>query len=172
MNFLLYVRNGIGRLLDLSGVLAGLIIAIIGFIITWGAISRYLLITSYWVLPVSIYLFIATSFLSAAYAIKKGEHVKVDIITRHFSKKTKKIVDTFTSSLALVFFFYLSWRCWKMVIHSYEGGVSDLSLLEIPLWIPQSFVFLGSLLMCLSLIWYMLTFLLDDNETKITENKL
>jgi C4-dicarboxylate transporter, DctQ subunit len=164
MNSLIFINRMIEKLLDLAGILAGILIAIIGFMVTWGAISRYLFIPSHWVEPYSIYLFIASSFLGAAYAMKRGEHICVDILISSLSDSKKKVVNIFTSILALAFFSYLTWRSAAMVTHAYHAKTTDLSLLEIPLWIPQSFVFLGAVLMCLSLIWHMINIFIGVNS--------
>lgn len=172
MNSLILLRDFISRILDLAGILAGFLVGVIGFIVTWGVISRYFFIPSYWVEPYSIYLFVASSFLGASYAMKKGEHVSVDILTSAFPPTVRKVVDLFTSIIALIFFIYLTWRSMLMVSHSYQNGTKDLSILEIHLWIPQSFVPLGSLLLCLSLIWHMINVLLRTEKANPSENNI
>jgi C4-dicarboxylate transporter DctQ subunit len=167
MNSLILLRKVIAKLLDLSGILAGILIAVIGIISTWGVISRYFFLPSHWIEPYSIYLFIASSFLGAAYAMKRGEHINVDILISTLSNTARKIVNIFTSTIALVFFIYLTWRSTVMVIDAYKAKTTDLTLLEIPLWFPQSFVLLGAFLMCLSLIWHMINILL---VTAVEEN--
>lgn len=171
MSFLTSIKNIIEKLLDLAGILAGILIAIIGFIVTWGAISRYLFIPAHWIEPYSIYLFIASSFLGAAYAMKKGEHINVDLILNLLPALARKVVNILTSTLALIFFIYLTWRSAVMVRGAFEAQTKDLSLLEIPLWIPQSFVLLGAALMCLSIIWHMMNILTGANtDKKPTDN--
>ncbi|WP_138416338.1 TRAP transporter small permease [Aquibacillus sediminis] len=164
MKVLIVLKKFLSSLLDLSGIIAGFIIAIVGVMVSWGVIARYFFIPSYWVEPYSIYLFIGASFLGAAYAMKKGEHVKVDILIRVLSPVVRKGVDLLTASLAFVFFIYLTWRSTLMVKHSYQSKTTDLSLLEIYVWIPQSFVVLGSILMCLSIIWYVLNIITPDDK--------
>jgi C4-dicarboxylate transporter DctQ subunit len=154
MKTLRLIHRSLGNLLNLSGILAGTAICAIGFSVTWGAISRLLYMPAHWVEPFSVYLFIAASFLGAAYAMKKGEHIKVDILTRRLPEKVRAGVEMFTSLLAFIFFAYLTWHSTMMAHRSFLRETTDLSLLEIPIWIPQSFVPLGSILMCLSLIWY------------------
>lgn len=168
MKSLILIRSVIGKILNFSGVLAGLLLVIIGFIVTWGVISRYFFLPSYWIEPYSIYLFIASSFLAGAYAMKTGEHIKIDILISNLSTRARKFLDIVTSLIAFAFFIYLTWRSTVMVMQSYHNETKDLSILEIHLWIPQSFVALGSILMCLSLIFHILTILL----VKVTEGSL
>lgn len=172
MDFLNLIRNGIGKLLEFSGLLAGLMLVIISLMITWGAIARYMLMPAHWVEPFSIYLFIASSFLGAAYAMKKKEHINVDILIRLLPTKVRKVIELLTSIVALCFFIYLTWRSFEMIQQTFNIGTTDLSLLQIPLWIPQSFVLLGAILMCLSLIWHMINIFLNEEPEDLPIDKV
>lgn len=46
-------------------------------------------------LEVQWYLFAATFLLAAAYTLLNGEHVKIDVIYTHFSKRTQMWIDIF-----------------------------------------------------------------------------
>ncbi len=167
MKGLVIVNNIISKILSLSGILAGIMIVIIGFIVTWGSIARYMLISSLWVDPVSVYLFIAASFLGTAYAMKLREHVRVDIIIRLLPPKYKLSLDIGTSLLALLFFSYLTWQSFLMTMNSFHENITDLSLLRIPLWIPQSFVPLGALVLCLGIIWHIMNLCYPFEKNKV-----
>ncbi len=160
MKVLIRLNQIIDRLLDFSGLMAGLLIASIGFIVTIGTIFRYFSYPLHWVEPISIYFFIASSFMGAAYAMKKGEHIRVDILISNLSHRNRDLLDIFTSVIALLFSLLLMWKGCEMVFRTFSSGQKDLSLLEIPLWIPQLFVPLGGLLLSLAIIrriiikWY------------------
>ena len=46
-------------------------------------------------LEIQWYLFAATFLLAAAYTLLNGEHVKIDVIYTHFSKRTQMWIDIF-----------------------------------------------------------------------------
>ncbi|CAN1511220.1 FcbT2 TRAP-type mannitol/chloroaromatic compound transport system, small permease component [Rhabdaerophilaceae bacterium] len=57
------------------------------------------------------YLFGAVFMLGAAYTFLKNEHIRIDVVTSHFSKRTRDWIDVFGHIFFLVPF------CWIMVWH-------------------------------------------------------
>jgi TRAP-type mannitol/chloroaromatic compound transport system permease small subunit len=56
--------------------------------------------------------------LGGGYALLTNTHVKVDIIYDRFSKRTKAIIDLFSSSFLFLFLGVLLWQTSKMSLHS------------------------------------------------------
>ena len=152
MKILNLIRDAIGKVSDLSGILAGISIFLVSIFITWGVIARYFLFPSHWVEPVSVYMFIAAAFLAMPYAMKKMDHIRVDLIVSKLPGNLARITDTITLTLAVVFFFYLTWRGFELASSSYTRNTKDLSIIQVPLWIPQIFLAVGSILLTLSII--------------------
>ncbi|TSI08985.1 TRAP transporter small permease [Lysinibacillus sp. BW-2-10] len=147
-----FVLKGIDHLLNFSGILAGISILLITFFVTWGVIARLFHIEAPWIEPVSVYMFVASSYLATSYAMKNLEHIRVDILIQQFSIKIRKVLDTVLMLLSLFFFTYVTWRAFHMFQNSFERKTTDLSLLQVPLWIPQIFVFVGFVFLCLAII--------------------
>ena len=97
------VIKTIDYIIDLSGIFASLCIFFTCFFVSWGVIARYFYISAHWVEPVTIYMFIATAFLTISYTMKKNEHVRVDILTSKLSDKTQKILETILMSFCVIF---------------------------------------------------------------------
>lgn len=162
----------ISRIIEGAGVIAGLLIFIIAIMILLGIGGRNMMIPVYWVEPLSVYFFIATSYIAAAYAMYRSEHIKVDILFSRFSNKTKKVLESVLMVISLVFFSYLTKYSWAMAHRSYMNNAKDLSIMQIPIWIPQSTLVIGYVLLCLAIIRHLLLLLFkDENEAK-NENSL
>ena len=71
-----------------------LLIAVI--ICTGNALVRYLfkMSSNSW-LEIQWYLFAALFMLASAYTLKRDEHVRIDVVTSHFSKRTQVWIDLF-----------------------------------------------------------------------------
>lgn len=71
-----------------------LLIAVI--ICTGNALVRYLfkMSSNSW-LEIQWYLFAAVFLLASAHTLKRDEHVRIDVITSHFSKRTQVWIDLF-----------------------------------------------------------------------------
>lgn len=146
------VIKGIDRLLNFSGIVAGISILLITFCVTWGVIARLFYIDASWVVPVSVYMFVAASYLATSYAMKNLEHIRVDILVQQFPIKIRKVLDTALMLLSLLFFSYITLRTFDMFQNSLARKTTDLSLLQVPIWIPQIFVFVGFVFLCLAII--------------------
>lgn len=167
MKALIIIRDSIGRVIDFAGALAGILILLVSIFVTWGVIARYFFLASHWVEPVSVYLFLASSFLATSAAMKKMEHIRVDILIHTFSPIMKKVTDTITTFIALLFFSYVSWRCFVMFKNSYDRESTDLSILEVPLWIPQIFVFIGLVFLCLAILRHIIVIWTVNNYDRL-----
>jgi len=163
------ITHILGRIIEISGIIAALLIFLIAVMVSLSIGGRYIMIPIHWIEPFSVYFFIAASYMAAAYAMYKVEHIKVDILINQFSMKTKKVLECFLMAVSLVFFIYLTKYSWVMAHSSYVKNSKDLSIIQIPIWIPQSFLVIGSALLCLAIIRHLLLlFLKDENDAENT----
>ncbi|SOC37842.1 TRAP transporter small permease [Ureibacillus acetophenoni] len=148
--------KGIDRILNFSGIIAGIAILLISFFVTWGVLARLLHIDASWVVPITVYMFVASSYLAASYAMKNLEHIRVDILIQQLPIIVRKILDTLLMIVSLLFFTYVTLRSFDMFHNSFVRKTTDLSLLQIQVWIPQLFVVIGFIFLCLSIIRHIL----------------
>lgn len=148
--------KGIDRILNFSGIVAGISILLISFFVTWGVFARLFHIDAAWVVPITVYMFVAASYLATSYAMKNLEHIRVDILIQQLPSNVRKILDTILMLLSLLFFTYVTMKTFDMFHNSFSRKTTDLSLLQIQIWIPQIFVFLGFVFLCLAIIRHIL----------------
>ena len=146
------MRRLLDRLYIFSGALAGLFIIAITVIILAQIVSRWL----GFIIPstddLSGFFLAASSFLGLAYTLKMGGHIRVNLAIQRLSKRQRHgqelLVLTVGSALATL----MSWHLGYMVYESWVFNDVSVGYLPIPLWIPQSSVFLGMLIFNLALI--------------------
>lgn len=148
------VIKTIDYIIDLSGIFASLCIFFTCFFVSWGVIARYFYISAHWVEPVTIYMFIATAFLTISYTMKKNEHVRVDILTSKLSDKNQKILETILMLFCVIFFIYVAKSSYDMFFNSWKLKTKDLSIIQVPIWIPQIIIVIGLFVFVLSIIRY------------------
>ena len=149
-----FVGNAISNTSRFFSLLAGIAILIIGISITYDVILRYILGTSTsWALEVSRHLVLLPIFLAAGYTLMKGGHVNIDLVITHLPERTRTILDTITSSAALVFCIIFTWQAWNTFSLSYRGHwMSWVTELEMALWPWYLLIPIGLFLLCLQLI--------------------
>lgn len=133
-----YLNRGIGKAAAWAIVLAILVSAL-------NALSRHLLgMTSNAWLEVQWYLFGAVFMLCASWALQDNEHVRIDVLSARFSRRTRAIIDMIGHLLFLFPFVALMiWLStqffWKAILSGEmspnEGGL--------PLWPAKGLVFIG-----------------------------
>lgn len=157
-------------IISLTGIIASIFIFLTCFIVTWGIIARYFHISAYWVEPTTIYMFIAISFLTISSTMRANEHVRVDILTSKLPKQAAKILDTCLMLFCVVFFTFVTVVTYDMFLNSWTLKTKDLSILQVPIWIPQLFVVIGWCVFILSILRYIWSIWFE--EAPINEEQL
>ena len=104
-----------------------------------------------WAQEACIYLFVWMAKFGAAYGVRIGIHVGVDMVVMKLNDKWKRIVTIIAMSGGIVFTAILVWIGTTFVYHVGVGGQISADL-EMPMWIVYLAVPLGSALMCFRFI--------------------
>ena len=97
------------------------------------------------------YLLSALTFLSLPVALIGGSYHQVEYFYGRLDPHRKAVADLFFSLLSLLFALVLEWQLWRLVTRSFASGVVAPTLLESPVWIPQSAMLLGTAALIYSL---------------------
>lgn len=89
------------------------------------------------------YLMVAIIFLPAAYALRRKQHVAVEILTVRLRSKTGAILLVATDIIMFVITILLVKSCWELATTSYAYGSRSNTLLMVPLYLPQLSLALG-----------------------------
>jgi len=128
-------------------------IVLSAFILTYEVIVRYVLrIPTIWEIETSVYLTVMATYVGAAYGLKDGAHINIDLITRLLPKKFTKKLSLVTSMIALAFCMLLSWKGWVMWWEATAKGWCSESLWGPPLTVPYFFLPLGMTLLSLQYV--------------------
>ena len=92
----------------------------------------------------------ATTFLGLAYTFKSGTHVRVNLLIRHASGAAARIVELWCTGVGTVAIGYFAWQTVNMVYDSWRFGDLSVGLLAIPIWIPQSAMALGLVILAIA----------------------
>lgn len=100
-----------------------------------------------WAQEACIYLFVWMAKFGAAYGVRTGIHVGVDILAEQLHGRARRIITAIAMSGGVVFTAILTWIGTDFVWHVHKGGQTSPDL-EMPMWIIYLAVPLGSALMC------------------------
>ncbi len=104
-----------------------------------------------WAQEACIYLFVWMAKFGAAYGVRTGIHVGVDILAERLTGNKRRLITTIAMSGGVLFTAILTWIGTDFVYHVRNGGQTSPDL-EMPMWIIYLAVPLGSALMCFRFI--------------------
>jgi TRAP-type C4-dicarboxylate transport system permease small subunit len=132
---------------------SGVGVVIIGLIMFYDVSMRYAFNSpTYWADEISIYVIIWAVFLSMAWVLKTGKHIRVELVYNHFSLSGKKIADIISNLCSLIFFLIFSYASMKMVFQSFELWRTSISPLHMPMFIPHMSLVVGGILAFLQIL--------------------
>lgn len=145
------------NILEKGTIIAGGFVCIslilLGIVVTYGVFTRVILNDpSPWTDQVSIYLLWATTFFGAAYAMSKNSHINVDVFISRLSENNRLKLELITLLISLTFTGALFYSGILLVEESYLYDQRDNTLLRMKLFVPQSFIPLGSFFLSISIL--------------------
>ncbi|HEU5282436.1 MAG TPA: TRAP transporter small permease subunit [Burkholderiales bacterium] len=124
MNILLSVSRAIDALNERIGrVILWLVLAMV-LVSSGNAVSRYLLnLSSNAWLELQWYLFAAVFLLCAGYALLHNEHIRIDVVSSHLSRRTQMWIDVFGT----IFFLFpvagtIMWLSWPIFVNAWVSS--------------------------------------------------
>ena len=105
-----------------------------------------------WVLEFCEYSILFLIYLGGAYTLLIGGHVKIDIISKRWSLRTRSIADIISSVIGMLYLAVLIWQGIKMALHSLASGALSSGAVAWPLFPLQMIVPIGCFLFLLQFI--------------------
>jgi len=147
------VDRSIDGILSATGLLSVVLMVLLSLFISIQVFSRYFLSMHIpGLFDLSIYSLIIFTFLSAAYTLREGQHISVDLLSGHLSDGAKVGFKIATYTISLFFIVILGRVSWQWAYNSFSSGAMTISETPIPKGILVSSITLGSLLLFLQII--------------------
>ncbi len=137
----------------LTGYLSGITIVVTSVVVCYGVVMRYFFSSpTDWGLELSIFLLIIATFMSAAYTQLQRGHVTIEVLAHLLSPRANKWRYLVGDALSLVFCAFLAWNSWEFFREAYTDGRVTNSTWGPRLWIPYSFMVIGTTALALQLL--------------------
>jgi TRAP-type mannitol/chloroaromatic compound transport system permease small subunit len=117
------MAGGIERFVDAAGRAVSWLALVIVALMSTNVILRYLFSTgSVWAQELEWHLLVPLILFGASYALRHGEHVRVDIVYGRFSQRNKDLVDFVSAILAMAI---AALFIWYSVFYVQQSWVID-----------------------------------------------
>jgi len=94
----------------------------------------------------------ASSFLALAYTLRAGGHIRVSLVLQHLSARAQRLTELWCIAVAALLAGYFAFFTILLVIDSFSYEDLSVGLVPVPLWIPQSAVALGLMVLTTALV--------------------
>ena len=103
-----------------------------------------------WVDEAVGYVLVASVSFAIAEALRKGEHISVDILTERLGSRGQRFVQVLGLLAVTLTAIILVSEGWEMVAFSRMAGIRSIGYLAIPIWTAQALVPAGGALLLLA----------------------
>lgn len=150
-------RAVVERCNHVLGMVSGLGILAMGLILTYEVFVRYVFnAPTIWVQETSIYLYMWTMLAAASYTLQKRKHVHVDLVVDRLPARPRSVLGAMTSGVGTVFCAIVSVQAYQMIAATVRFGKVSATPLRVPLWIPQSALLMGFVLLTFQFAFHFL----------------
>ncbi len=102
------------------------------------------------------YLNVAIIYLGLAYTLHRGGFVRVEIVYQKLTGFTAALARWIILLVSLTYVAIVLYYMIQYVAYSYAGGIRSFSVSQTPLYLPQSLIVIGSAILLLQLVAYLL----------------
>jgi TRAP-type C4-dicarboxylate transport system permease small subunit len=108
----------------------------------------------------SSYLMGAGFLFGAAVTLRAGGHIRVTVLLAQLGPAGKRIIEIVAAAGGTALTVFLAWSLLRFTMRAYEAGQTSISSNTL-LWIPQSLVVAGAVMLALQMIARLIQALLD-----------
>ncbi|MCY6379467.1 TRAP transporter small permease [Hoeflea prorocentri] len=145
------LRTGLDFLYRASGVLGAIFLIAILLLIVVQMLARWTGEVFPGAPDYAGYCMAAASFFAFANALHRGAHIRVSIVLNAVSKPVRRILEIWCFGIGAATAWYLSYYAYRFVYWSWKFNEVSQGQDASPLWIPQSSMVIGSVVLAIAL---------------------
>ncbi len=157
------INNYLEKIYKYSGYIAGIFLIFIAIFILLGVCSRIFGFYVRGLSEYSGYCMAASTFFALAYTFAEGGHIRITLFLEKLNKKLRKIFEIWCLLVATIFSGYAAFYFTKMLTISYVFKERSEGADEILIWIPQTPLALGSILLFVCIFHHLLKYFYNND---------
>lgn len=139
-------RGLFGALVDASGLSVGVATFLICIFVAYDVLTRSLLrMSNSWVTELTMYLMAFVAFVGAAYALREGAHVSVDMLVQRVSSVAARRLRLIADTVMVLVVTTLTWLSFRFFLDAWTSNEMSDTLMSVHLWKPFLSFFVGML---------------------------
>ncbi len=98
------------------------------------------------------FLLAGASFLALAYTLREGGHIRVSLVIHQLPLKFQHIAEIWCLGLVFSITVFFTWYSGSLVHESWFYNDLSSGMIAVPIWIPQSSIFIGLAILSIALL--------------------
>lgn len=146
-----------------GGLAAGVLIAAIALLMATEIFMRSVVdapLSFSW--EYSAYAMATVFFLGAAYALRAGGHVRVSLLQQMLPRWATRPLEIVVTLAGLAITSYVAWAAIRFAAMSFERGTTSFTPTKTPLYLPQSLVALGLVILAAQFVARLLRLIIRE----------
>jgi len=107
----------------------------------------------------------AASFFALAYTLKEGGHIRVTLFIQRFPEKIRRFIEIWCCALASAISLYFTYYTVLLMMETFQYNDLSSGMIAVPLWVPQSAMAMGLLVLSTALVDEFFTVLMGHNPS-------
>lgn len=107
----------------------------------------------------------AASFLALAYTLREGGHIRVSLVIQQLSPRLQRLADIWSIALGGAATLYFTWYTALLTYESYSYNDLSSGMVAVPIWIPQSGMLAGLIILSIAFIDELFVVLSGENPS-------
>lgn len=96
------------------------------------------------------YFLAAGTFFALAYSFRNGAHIRVNLVLMRLTPRIRHWVELFACAIAVAFTIFFTWFAAHLTYESWRFGDVSPGLIAIKLWIPQTAMTVGLVMLAVA----------------------
>ncbi len=115
------------------------------------------------------YAMASASFLAFANALNKGSHIRVSLLLNALQPKIRRLMEIWCFGIGTLICWYFVFYCQKFVFWSWKFMDISQGQDRTPLWIPQSIMLVGAVVLAIALTDHLLQLIFKGQHGIVQE---
>lgn len=115
------------------------------------------------------YAMAAASFLAFASALNSGSHIRVSILLNAVGARARFFLELWCFAIGTAIAWYVSYYIWRMLGFAIKFNDVSQGQDATPLWIPQTPMFIGAVILAIALTDNLITLIVTGNHRIIRD---
>jgi len=146
------LSNALDGLYTIGAWASGALLILLCALVLYSILARIIGVYAGGATDVAGYVMATSTFLALAYTFRSQGHIRVSLLIQRFTGNARRKIEVLCLAIMSIVTIFIAYYMTRLVVDSYEFGERSEGADAILLWIPQTPVATGSILLAVAVM--------------------